>query len=105
VKTAAGLGAATPSRTLGRLLGVAGATYERDALMALAAKLNNVEQTARSNYFKIQLLNLEALGTGLKFVANDRMVHILQERPGAIGDAWLIPVRDALRHLRDRGAR
>jgi hypothetical protein len=35
-----------------------------------------------SNFFKIQRLNLETLGTSLKFIPNDRVVHILQERPG-----------------------
>lgn len=92
-------------KDIGRLLGTAGTTYGEDEFLALAARLNNVNETARSNFFKIQRLNLEALGTGLKFIANDRVVHLLQERPGAIGDAWLInsPVRDALRHLRAQG--
>jgi hypothetical protein len=100
-------------KDIGRLLGMAGAVHEdsrKDRLLAKVRKLSDTEGNARNNYFKIQTANLFLSQFGLKLIANDRVLHILEDWPGAIGAAWLDdgPAGDALRYLKaqalDRGA-
>jgi hypothetical protein len=99
-------------KDIGRLLGVAGTAHvdRKDKLLAQAAFLNDAQLAARSNYFKIRQLNLFARELGFQMVANDRVFHFIEERPGAVGRALLDdgPVGQALRHLRalslDEGA-
>jgi hypothetical protein len=99
-------------KDIGRLLGVADNAHvdRKDKLLAQASTLNDTEGAARSNFWKIQRLNLFARELGFQIVANDRAFHFIEERPGAVGQALLDdgPVGQALRHLRalslDEGA-
>jgi hypothetical protein len=100
-------------KDIGRLLGVAGTAHEesrRDRLLAKVRKLSDTDINARSNYFKIQTVNLFLRQFGVQLIANDRVLHVWEEWPGAIGAAWLDdgPAGDALRYLKaqalDRGA-
>jgi hypothetical protein len=99
-------------KDIGRLIGIASTAHEdrKDRLLAKVRKLSDTEGSARSNYFTIQTVNLVLRRFGVQLIANDRVLHVLEEWPGAIGAAWLDdgPAGDALRYLKaqalDRGA-
>jgi hypothetical protein len=99
-------------KDIGRLLGMADTAYSdrKDRLLANAASLSDTNGAARSNYFRIQLANLFLRDFGVHLVANDRVFHFHEDRPGAIGAAWLDDgeAGRVLRHLRslslDEGA-
>jgi hypothetical protein len=95
-------------KDLQRLLGVAGTAHEtsrKDRLLAKIRKLSDTEGNALGNYFKIQTANLFLRQFGVQLIANDRVFHIHEEWPGAIGAAWLDdgPAGDALRYLKAQG--
>jgi hypothetical protein len=77
--------------------------------LANAASLSDANGAARSNYFRIQLAFF-LRDFGVHLVANDRVFHFHEDRPGAIGAAWLDDgeAGRVLRHLRslslDEGA-
>jgi hypothetical protein len=95
-------------KDIARLLGTAGTSHEEDSrqarLLAKIRKLSDTDGNARGNYFKIQTINLFLRQFGVQLIANDRAFHIHEDRPGAIGAAWLDdgPAGDALRHLKDQ---
>jgi hypothetical protein len=100
-------------KDLQRLLGVAGTAHEesrKDRLLAKVRKLSDTETNARNNCFKIATVNLFLRRYGVRLIANDRVFHIEEDHPGAIGAAWLDdgPAGDALRYLKaqalDEGA-
>jgi hypothetical protein len=99
-------------KDIGRLMGVADTVHSdrKDRLSAQAAYLNDTALAARGNYFKIQRLNFFARELGFLFVANDRAVHLHEDRRGAVGQALLDDgaAGQALRHLKalslDEGA-
>jgi hypothetical protein len=70
--------------------------------------LANTEGAAVGGFYGIQTVNLFLRQFGVQLIANDRVFHIHEERPGAIGAAWLDdgPTGDALRVMKglDRGA-
>jgi hypothetical protein len=77
-------------KDIGRLLGLADTAYSerKDRLLANAASLSDANGAARSNYFRIQLAFF-LRDFGVHLVANDRVFHFREDRPGAIGAAWL----------------
>jgi hypothetical protein len=88
-------------KDIGHLLGVAENAHvdRKDKLLAQAASLNETEGAARSNFWKIQRLNLFARELGFQIVANDRAFHLRQgavgqfhlheDRQGAVGQALI----------------
>jgi hypothetical protein len=66
-------------KDIGRLLGVADNAHvdRKDRLLAQAASLSDTEGAARSNFWKIQRLNLFARELRFQIVANDRAFPML----------------------------
>jgi hypothetical protein len=100
-------------KDIGRLLGMAEPAHEesrRDRLLAKARRMSDTVPNARRNYFNIQTANLFLRQFGVTLIANDRVFHIWEDWPGAVGAAWLDdgPAGDALRQIKtqalDRGA-
>jgi hypothetical protein len=95
-------------KDIGRILGTAVTAREqsrKDRLLAHARLLVDEDAAAYSSYWTIQTLNLFLHEYGVQLIANDRVFHIHEEWPGAIGAAWLDdgPAGKALRHLKAQG--
>lgn len=90
-----------------RLFGSARIAYDprHERFLAHVLALANTEDSARSNYWKIQTLSLFARNLGFQFIANDRVFHFLEDQPGAVWEAQSDagPVGGALRHLDGQG--
>ncbi len=79
-------------KDLPRLLGIAEPAHEesrRDRLLAKARRMSDTLPNARRNYFNIQVANLFLRAFGVTLIANDRVFHIWEDWPGAVGAAWL----------------
>ena len=90
-------------KDLQRRLGAARTVYDprHQRFQAHALALTD----AADNYWKIQTLDLFARELGFQFIANDRVFHFLEDRPGAVRAALSDdgPVGGALRHLDGQG--
>jgi hypothetical protein len=92
-------------KDIGRLLSIAPVAYEEsrpDRLLAKARRMADTEPNAWHNWWKIQTANLYLREFGVQLIANDRVFHIHEAWPGAIGAAWLDDglAGEVLRHIR-----